>query len=58
MSVVHIIEGPYYRGYFYKECMGIFQGPSELYVLERCPYYRGVRKERFDCTFVSLLCVT
>ena len=31
------IEGPYYRGYFYKECMGIFPGPSELSVLERCP---------------------
>ena len=37
MSVVRIIEGPYYRGYFYKECMGIFPGPSELSVLERCP---------------------
>ena len=23
-------------------------GPSGLYVIERCPYYRGVRKERFD----------
>ena len=37
VSVVRIIEGPYYRGYFYKECMGIFPGPSELSVLERCP---------------------
>ena len=37
VSVVCIIEGPYYRGYFYKECMGIFPGPSELSVLERCP---------------------
>ena len=26
-------------------------GPSELSVIERCPFYRGVRKERFDCTF-------
>ena len=32
---------PYYRGsllqrfFFYKECMGIFPGPSELSVLER-----------------------
>ena len=24
-------------------------GPSELSLIERCPYYRGVRKERFDC---------
>ena len=23
-------------------------GPSGLHVIERCPYYRGVRKERFD----------
>ena len=38
VSVVRIIEGPYYRGYFYKECMGIFPGPNELSVLERCPY--------------------
>ena len=37
VSVVRIIEGPYYRGYFYIECMGIFPGPSELSVLERCP---------------------
>ena len=34
MSVVRIIEGPYYRGYFYKEYMGTFPGPSELSVLE------------------------
>lgn len=38
VSVVGIIEGPYYRGYFYKEYMGIFQGPNELSVLKRCPY--------------------
>ena len=37
VSVVRIIEGPYYGRYFYKECMGIFPGPSELSVLERCP---------------------
>ena len=37
MSVVHIIEGPYCGGYFYKECMGIFPGPNELSVLVRCP---------------------
>ena len=28
-----------------------FLGPNELSVIERCPYYRGVRKERLDCTF-------
>ena len=38
VSVVRIIEGSYYRGYFYKEYMGIFPGPSELSVLEGCPY--------------------
>ena len=27
-----------------------FLGPNELSVIERCPYYRGVRKERLDCT--------
>ena len=26
-----------------------FLGPNELFVIERCPYYRGVRKERLDC---------
>ena len=31
------VRCPYYRGYFYKECMGIFPDPSELSVLERCP---------------------
>ena len=31
------VRCPYYRGYFYKECMGIFSGPNELSVLERCP---------------------
>ena len=25
-------------------------GPNGLSVIERCPYYRGVRKERLDCT--------
>ena len=41
VSVVRTIEDPYYRGYFYKEYMGIFPGPSELSVLKRskrCPY--------------------
>ena len=27
-------------------------GPNELSVKERCPYYRGVRKERLDCISV------
>ena len=26
-----------------------FLGPNELSVIERCPYYRGVRKQRLDC---------
>ena len=26
-----------------------FLGPNELAVIERCPYYRGVRKESLDC---------
>ena len=25
-----------------------FLGPNELSVVERCPYYRGVGKERLD----------
>ena len=43
VCVVRFIEGPYYKDYFYKECIGIFLGPSELSVLkvesvlERCP---------------------
>ena len=31
--------------------ISVSQGTSELSVIERCPYYRGVRKERFHCTF-------
>ena len=27
-------------------------GPNELSVIERCPYYGGVRKERLDCTYI------
>ena len=42
MSVVRIREGPYYRGFFFREYMGILPGPRELSVmevsvLERCP---------------------
>ena len=32
---------------------GIFLGPNELSVIERCPYYRGVRKERLDCVRIN-----
>ena len=28
----------------------VFLGPNELSVIERCPYYRGVREERLDCS--------
>jgi len=42
VSVVRIIESPYYRGYFYTECMGIFPGPSELSVLDK-----------FDCMYIK-----
>ena len=27
-----------------------FSGTKRTVVIERCPYYRGVRKERLDCT--------
>ena len=26
----------------------------ELFVIERCPYYRGVRKKRLDCKCMGL----
>ena len=29
-----------------------FLGQNELSVIERGPYYRGVRKERFDCSYL------
>ena len=32
-----------------------FLGPNELSVIERCPYYRGVRKERLDCMQICIL---
>ena len=41
VSVVRIIEGLYYRGYFYKECVGIFPGPRELSVSDRGVRVRG-----------------
>ena len=43
MSVVRIIEGPYYRGYFLQRMYGHFPGIKstvriiEVSVLERCP---------------------
>ena len=47
---------PLYRGVRIIEVGNVwflaFLGPNELSVIERCPYYRGVRKERFDCTTV------
>ena len=45
---------PYYRGVRFREVgfiwISVSQGPSELSVIERCPYYRRVCKERFHCT--------
>ena len=32
-----------------------FWGQKELSVIERCPYYRGVRKERLDCMQICIL---
>ena len=48
---------PYYsnRGVHFREVgfiwISVSQGPSELSVIERCPYYRGVRKEKFHCIY-------
>ena len=41
----------FYRGVHIIELCTIFgiSGPNELSVMERCPYYRGVCKERLDC---------
>ena len=33
---------------------GISGRPNILSVIERCPYYRGVRKERLDCIYSVL----
>ena len=45
---------PLYRGVRIIEVGNVwflaFLGPNELSVIERCPCYRGVRKERLDCT--------
>ena len=50
---------PQYRGVRFGEIgfiwISVSQGPSELSVIERCPYQRGVRKERFHCTQIYML---
>ena len=30
MPVVRVRDGPYYRGFSYRECMSIFPGPKEF----------------------------
>ena len=46
---------PDYRSVRFREVgfiwISVPQGPSELSVIERCPYYRGVREERFHCIY-------
>ena len=46
---------PYYRGVRFREVgfqrISVSKGAIELSVIERGPYYRGVRKERFHCIF-------
>ena len=32
----------------------VFLGPNELSVIERCPYYRSIGKDRLDCTSFDL----
>ena len=41
---VHIIEVGNVR---FLACLG----PNKLFAIERCPCYRGVHKERLDCTY-------
>ena len=48
-SVVRIRDGPYYRCFF-RGNVWEFCRYIGLSVLERCPYKRGVRMERFHCT--------
>ena len=52
-TVVRIREGLYYRGYFKRKCMRILPVHRKLSLLERFPYERGVRMERFDCTVLE-----
>lgn len=52
MSVVHIIEGSYYReGFFYRDYMGIFPVPRELSVTGRCSVRRGSSELVVPVTF-------
>ena len=48
---------PDYRGVRFREVgfiwISVSQGPSDLSIIERCPYYRGVHKERFHCKHFS-----
>ena len=30
-------------------------GPNKLSVIDRCPYYRGVHKEKLDCISINIL---
>ena len=36
----------------------VSSGPIELSVIERCPYYACLRKERFDCTWNDTMYVS
>ena len=49
---------PLYRGVRIIEVGNVlfftFLEPNELSLIERCLYYRGVHKERLDCTTYSL----
>ena len=58
VSVVRIREGLYYRGIFQRKCMRILLVDRKLSVIERCPYQRGVRTEKFDCNQYQLIYIT
>ena len=49
---------PLYRGVRIIEVGNVsflaFLGLNELSVIDRCPYYRGVRKESLDCIVLSI----
>ena len=47
--VVRIRESRYYGGFFLKKIYENMSGHWKLSVIERSPYQRGVRTERFDC---------
>ena len=52
VSVVRIIE------VLFKENMReILSGRRTLSIIERCPQYRGVHKERFDCIIINIITV-